>query len=131
MVTVHSIGNKDCGEFKLNVWEGVAGEGRLLRSFRVEGLEAPNDLEPRRVTRVFDWNIPAEATLERPVQITVELDPADAYYEVTETNNLASRSFPEEPKPYMVPRMWKTLAAEYGLQSGDFFPDDMPKELIR
>jgi len=130
-VTAHNIGNLDCARFDMKVWQGEAGSGKLLKAFAINGLEAPNDLEPRLVTMALDWELPKDASLERPVTITVELDPEDAHYEITERNNVISRSFPYETKAYMVPRMWPTLAAEYGLDRGDPFPDDFPGDRVR
>jgi hypothetical protein len=131
LVTVHNIGNENSGPFSVNVRQGEAKTGRLLASFKIDGLEAPNDLEPRTLTRSVEWQLPSGATLENPVKITVELDPDDNYYEITELNNVKSRSFPHEEKTYLIPRMWKTLAEQYGRNRWDPFPDDFPKDQIR
>jgi len=130
-VSVHNIGNEASGAFTFNVWEGDAGTGKLLQAFDIEGLEAPNDLEPRIVTRTVAWALPRGATLECPAKITVEIDPADDHYEITEVNNVISRSFPFEAKAYMVPRVWPSLAAEEGLEKYKPFPEDYPKDKIR
>ena len=98
---------------------------------KIDGLPAPNDLEPRRLTRTLHWSPPRNATLDRPVKITVELDPEDHHYEITESNNRAVQFFPRELEAYRVPRMWKTLARKYGLQPGDPFPTDFPRDQIR
>ena len=127
-VTAHNIGNKDSGKFAVRVWEGEASTGKLVRTFTIERLEAPNDLEPRTAVRSFAWSPPAGATPENPVKITVELDPEDRYYEITEENNVKSRSFPYTLKAHETPRLWLGLAAKYGLRKGDPFP---PNETVR
>ncbi len=131
LVTVHNIGNMDCDAFIVNVREGEARTGRLLASFEIDGLEAPNDLEPRTATRSVEWQLPAGATLENPMTITVELDPDDRHYETTELNNVKSRPFPHEVETHLIPRMWKTLAEQYGRNRWDPFPEDFPKDQIR
>jgi len=131
LITVHNIGNMNCGPFTFNVRQGRAKTGKLLASFNIDGLEAPNDLEPRTVTRSIEWQLPADATLEKPVTITVEIDPGDDHYEITELNNVKSRPFPHEKKTYLTPRMWKTLAEQYGRNRWDPFPEDFPKDQIR
>jgi hypothetical protein len=135
-VTVHNIGNQHCGPFKVEVItapdvEASRGDsaGQILD---VPGLEAPNDLEPRTVTLEVEWALPADATLENPARVTVRLDPADEYYEITETNNQISRSFPYEDKPYMTPRVWPSLVRENReLEKYQPFPADYPKNQIR
>ncbi|MFC1737000.1 hypothetical protein ACFL1X_12860 [Candidatus Hydrogenedentota bacterium] len=63
--------------------------------------------------------------------ITVVVDPSDRHYEITERNNVIARAFPYETKAYMVPRMWKTLAAQHSLKRGDPFPEDFPENQKR
>ncbi|MFC1736833.1 CARDB domain-containing protein, partial [Candidatus Hydrogenedentota bacterium] len=132
-VTVHNIGNKAAGPFSAKIWQGEAKNGKLLGSFLRDGLEAPHDLEPRVTTEIIDWTMPRGATLENPVKITVEIDPEEEYYEITERNNVISREFPFELKAYEAPRMWKTLAQEHGVGNKFSlpFPADFPKDRIR
>ncbi|MFC1737035.1 hypothetical protein ACFL1X_13040, partial [Candidatus Hydrogenedentota bacterium] len=132
-VTVHNIGNKECGPFSVKVWQGKPGKGKLLATFKRDGLEAPHDLAPRVTTETIKWQKPTSATLENPVEITVELDPDDKYYEITERNNVISRSLPFELKPYEVPKIWKSLAKEHGIEYklAKPFPKDFPKDQIR
>jgi outer membrane protein assembly factor BamB len=108
-ITVHNIGNLDCGPFTVNVKHA----GRTLSQLNIDGLEAPNDLEPRRLTKVIPWDLPVRASLSAPARITVELDPDDRYYEITERNNIAVQGFPHETKPYMIPRAWPSLAKQH------------------
>ncbi len=131
VITVHNIGNKKSGPFNIRVWQGEARKGQLLKTLSVKGLESPDDLEPRTVTESFEWALPQQASLQSPVQITVELDPEDKYYEITEQNNVKSRSFPYTKKSYQTPRLWKTLAKKHGLQQWDPFPPDFPKDEVR
>jgi len=105
-VTVHNIGNLDCGPFTVR----IRHSNQMLAQLNIDGLEAPNDLEPRRVTKVIPWEIPAQASLSVPARITVELDPEDRYYEITERNNIVVQGFPQKTKPYMIPRAWPSLA---------------------
>ena len=53
------------------------------------------------------------------------------YYEITEKNNVIGRTVPHKLKSYEVPRMWKTLATQYGQQRGDPFPAGIPEDEIR
>jgi hypothetical protein len=130
-ITVHNIGTLDCEGFEFTVWQGEPGSGELLRTFSIGGLEAPHDLKPRRVSKSLDWNLPHNATLEEPVTITVEVDTTDVHYEITERNNVIARSFPHETKAYMKPRMWPTIAEQYGRKRGDPFPQDSPAAQVR
>ncbi|MHC4352565.1 MAG: glycoside hydrolase family 2 TIM barrel-domain containing protein, partial [Planctomycetota bacterium] len=107
-VTIHNIGNLDCGPFAVH----VKYADQTLAQLNVDGLEAPNDLEPRRITRVIQWELPAKASLSAPARITVELDPENRYYEITERNNILVQGFPKETKPYMTPRAWPSLAKQ-------------------
>ena len=127
-VAAHNIGNRDAGPFRMTVWEGDPGAGKGLEEFKIDGLPAPNDLKPSRITRTVEWNPPRHASLDRPVKITVELAPDGRPYEITESNNRAVQVFPREPETYRVPRMWKTLAREHGLQPGDPYPADFPRD---
>jgi len=135
-ITVHNIGNLDCGPFKVEV--NTASDARLGREGSVKqvldipALEAPNDLEPRTVTLEVDWTLPANATLENPARVAVKLDPSDEHYEITEVNNRISRSFPYEKRPHMTPRAWPSLARENPeLEKYQPFPADFPKDKIR
>jgi len=135
-ITVHNIGNLDCGPFKVNVSTGTGDwaklEGAELKTFEIPGLEALNDLEPRTHTFELDWTIPPNASLELPSGVTVKLDPDDKYYEITEVNNVITRQFPHEEPPYMTPRAWPSLVQENpGLKKYQPFPADFPKERIR
>ncbi|MFC1734710.1 hypothetical protein ACFL1X_01240 [Candidatus Hydrogenedentota bacterium] len=134
-VTVHNIGNLDCGKFKVNVWQGEAKTGKLLKSFERSSLEAPNDLEPRLTTESISWQLPKSATTDKPVRITVEIDADDAHYEITEVNNVISRDFPYVVEEYMKPRMWPSLSKQYGVNGTTrprpFFPAGTPKSEIR
>ncbi|MFC1736798.1 CARDB domain-containing protein [Candidatus Hydrogenedentota bacterium] len=109
-VTVHNIGNKNCDEFSYQVWQGGVDTGKLLDTIIVDGLEAPNDMEPRSINRKVKWQLPKTAAVEKPIVISVVVDPKDKYYEITEQNNVVSRSFPYKRKAYMVPRMWRTFS---------------------
>jgi hypothetical protein len=133
-VTVHNIGNQDCGKFSIRVWQGEAGSGKLLETLEIAGLEAPNDLEARTVTKSIGWTLPSGASLENPVKITLEIDPADDYYEITEINNIISQSVPRERESYRTPRVWPSLAEEYpnhNLTKYQQFPEGFPEEEIR
>jgi hypothetical protein len=129
--TVHNIGNQNAGPFTVTIREGPAGKGKVLKTFEVPGLEAPNDMEPRSVTVSVGWNLPAGATKERPFNLSVEVNCNDGAYEVTQRNNAATAAFPRERPSYMTPRMWKSLAAPRGLKQWDPFPPDFPKSEIR
>ena len=107
-VTVHNIGNLDCGRFTVLVEQA----DRTLAEFDIDGLEAPNDLEPRTLTKAIPWELPQQASLSAPVRVTVTLDPNDRYYEITERNNVVTQVFPHEKKPYMIPKAWPSLARE-------------------
>jgi hypothetical protein len=107
-VTVHNIGNLDCGPFTVHVKHA----GQTLAQLNINGLEAPNDLEPCRLTKVIPWELPVQASLSAPSRITVELDPDDRYYEITERNNMVVQGFPQETKPYMIPKAWPSLAKQ-------------------
>jgi len=130
-ITVHNIGNKDCDAFTVRVFEGEAADRREIGSLKVKGLEAPNDLEPRRTTVRLPWTQPSGATLKTPSTITVVVDPEDKYREITKYNNTVSRAFPHKMKSYRIPRMWPTLAKTHGLEKGAEFPEDVPPEEIR
>jgi len=133
-ITIHNIGSKDCDEFSVKVWEGDPRSGKLIGTLVIDGLEAPNDLEPRLVTKSVAWTLPNGASLENPAKITLEIDPADDYYEITEINNLVSQSLPKERESYRTPRVWPSLLEEYPqyrLQKYQPFPADFPKEEIR
>ncbi|MHC4401906.1 MAG: hypothetical protein ACYTG0_19715 [Planctomycetota bacterium] len=133
-ITVHNIGNKDCGPFELNLWHGEAQEGKLIESFKIDRLEAPNDLEPRTVTLSLPWRLPPDATLDSPAKLTAELDAEDRHYEITETNNVVSRSFPAKEATYRVPRVWPSLLNRYprrNLKAYQPFPDDFPRDEVR
>ena len=105
-VTVHNIGNLDCGPFTVHVKHA----GQTLAELNINGLEAPNDLEPRTVTKAIPWRLREQASLSSPARIKVEVDPDGRYYEITERNNVVIQVFPHEIKPYMVPRAWPSLA---------------------
>ncbi|MFC1736171.1 CARDB domain-containing protein [Candidatus Hydrogenedentota bacterium] len=130
-VTVHNIGNKDCGSFNFNVYQANKDKNILLESFTVDRLGAPNDLDPRTATRALEWLLPQRATANMPVKILVEVDPDDQHYEITERNNVITRSFPFEMKSYMTPRVWKSLASELGIKKWVSFPEGTPKDQIR
>jgi len=130
-ITVHNIGNKDCDAFTVKVFEGDVADGKEIGSLKLEGLEAPNDLEPRRTTVRLPWTQPSGATLKSPSTITVVVDPEYKYREITKYNNSVSRAFPHRMKPYRIPRMWPTLAETHGLEKGAEFPEHVPPEEVR
>ncbi|HRU06142.1 MAG TPA: CARDB domain-containing protein [Candidatus Brocadiia bacterium] len=74
-VTVHNIGAKPAGRFRVAL---VDGEGRVLSRSEAAGLDAPLDWRPRTVT----LKLPAAAGAERAV-----VDPDNAVAEITEDNN--------------------------------------------
>ena len=130
-VTIHNIGNKDCGPFSVEVWNGARGEGTRVERFEVDGLGAPNDLEPRRIRRELPWTSPGDAGENDPVRITVVLDPENVYQEITERNNVVSRTIPYWEPEYRVPRVWDSLAESLNLPRRQPYPDDFPHEKRR
>lgn len=130
-ITVHNIGNKDCEAFTVKVFEGDAEAGREIGSLVVSGLEAPNDLEPRRTTLRVPWTQPSTVSLKNPSTVTVVVDPEDKYREITKYNNTVSRTFPHEIETYLIPRMWPTLAEQHGLDKGAEFSEHVPPEEAR
>lgn len=83
-VTVHNIGTADAGAFTVRLMQDKDGESKVLASSSVASLPAPANYQPSTVEVVF--NVDAG---DLPDNWIVQLDPDDAVFELTKSNNRA------------------------------------------
>jgi subtilase family serine protease len=81
-VTVHNIGSAPAPAFEVAL---VDSSGKRVAVKRVEGLDASLDLEPKWTSVVL-----AGRGQRRPAGLSVQVDPDDRIYEITEVNNVRS-----------------------------------------
>jgi hypothetical protein len=81
-VTVHNIGSAPAPAFEVAL---VDSSGKKVAVKRVAGLDASLDLEPKRTSVAF-----AGRGQCRPAGLSVQVDPDDRIYEITEVNNVRS-----------------------------------------